>query len=120
MNENLIGQQIPTSIITAYMIEWLKHQTWFPFAKVNELWLNRVMSGIAALVTAGAIHYTFAPNGDFAFNGNLYTTIHALWAATQQYALQHVVYKIAIAPPASPVLVESKPPHDTITVEQKS
>ncbi len=119
MNENLIGQQIPTSIITAYVIEWLKQQPWFPFAQANALWLNRVMSAIAALLTAGALHYTFAPNGDFTLHGNIYTLIHTLWAVTQQYALQHVVYKIAIAPPATPILVESKPPHEAITVEQK-
>lgn len=120
MNENLIGQQIPTAIVTSYVIEWLKRQSWFPFAKANELWLNRIMSGIAALTTAGAIHYTFAPNGDFTLNGNIYALIHVLWATTQQYALQHASYKMLIAPPAAPILVEAHPPHDAVTVEQKT
>lgn len=115
MNDSLIGQQISISIITSHIIEWLKQQDWFPFAKTNEQWLNRVTSAIAALATAGAINYTFGTNGDFNFNGNIYTVLHGLWSATQQYALQHVVYKIAIAPPASPVLVETKPPYEVVT-----
>lgn len=96
MTENLIGQQIPTAIIVAHVIEWLKHQDWFPFVKADAPWLNRVLSAIAALLMAGVIHYTFSPNGDFTLNGNAYVMGHALWAATQQYALQHAYYKIAI------------------------
>lgn len=107
MNENLIGEQIPIAIISAYAIEWLKQQTWFPFAKMNALWLNRCTSAFAAFVTAGAIHYTFGANGDFSFTGNIYTVIHGLWSAAQQYALQHVVFKVAISPPAAPILVDS-------------
>ncbi len=119
MNENLIGQQIPTAIITSYIIEWLKTQPWFPFAQINALWLNRMMSACAALVTASAIHYTFGANGDFNFSGNLFTVAHGLWAATQQYALQHVIYKVAIAPPAAPILVKAEPPHDIVTEQAK-
>ncbi len=115
MNESLIGEQIPISIITAYIIQWLKGQRWFPFANADALWMNRITSGAAALMTAGAIHYTFAPNGDFNFTGNLWTVLHGLWGATQQYALQHVIYKVAIAPPAGPVLVEAEPPHEIVT-----
>jgi hypothetical protein len=115
MNENLIGQQIPVSIISAYIIQWLKIQPWFPFAKLNAVWTNRIMSGFIALVTAGLIHYTYGANGDFTITGNVWTLLHGLWAAIQQYALQHVVYKVAIAPPASPVLVAAEPPHEVVT-----
>lgn len=115
MNENLIGQQIPISIISAYVIQWLKGQRWFPFASMDALWMNRFTSGVAALLSAGAIHYTFGDNGDFTFTGNIWSLVHALWSATQQYAMQHVVYKMAIAPPAAPVLVTAEPPHKIVT-----
>jgi hypothetical protein len=118
VNENLIGQQIPTAIIASYAVEWLKTRPWFPFAKINVGWLNRLTAAVVALLTAGAVHYTFGANGDFTLNGNVHTLLHALWASTQQYALQHVVYKMAIAPPAAPVLVQAEPPHAPVTVEE--
>ncbi len=118
MGDNLIGQQIPTAIIVAHVIEWLKTKAWFPFAKSNALWLNRITAGIAALASAGAVHYTFGTNGDFSLTGNYYTLLHALWAGVQQYALQHGYYKMAIRPPAAPVLVKAEPPHTPVTQEQ--
>jgi len=115
MDQSLIGQQIPISIISAYVIQWLKEQPWFPFASMDAIWMNRITSGFAALITAGGIQYTFGADGNFNFSGNLWTVLHGLWGATQQYALQHVVYKVAIAPPASPILVKAEPPHEVVT-----
>lgn len=110
MNETLIGQQLPVAIITTYVIEWLKHQPWFPFAKVHMSWLNRITAAIAALVTAGAVQYQYGADGSFAITGNIYTVAHVVWSGVEQYAYQHIIYRIAIDPPLTVLKSQVDPP----------
>lgn len=99
MNENLLGQQVPVAIMTAYVLEWLKSKPWFPFANCDTAWMNRITAALCALGTALAIHITFnSVDGTLLVTGlRAQSIIHGLWAAAQQYALQHFVYKTAIA-----------------------
>jgi hypothetical protein len=105
--DDLLGHQVQIAIILPYVLEWLKSKPWFPLIRANSLWLNRITAGVAALVTAGVLHYNFAADGSFTFSGNIYTMAHVMWAASTQYAMQHFVYKTAIAPPPTPVLTKT-------------
>lgn len=104
MPMSLIGSQIVLAWLASHLIEWLKTQTWFPFAKYGAFWLNGITSAAAALVAAGAFTYTFTADGAFSLTGNIYSVIGVAWNAVIQYALQHVMYKTTIAPPPTPLL----------------
>lgn len=101
MTENLLGQQIPIAIIAAGTLEWLKHQAWFPFVKLDSRGLNRAFAAVVALATAIGIHATFnSAEGVLTITGlHLAMVLHGLWAAVQQYALQHASYRLLISPP---------------------
>lgn len=98
MNENLLGQQVPIAIIASHAIEWLKGKPWFPFANIDTAWANRITAALFAFGTAIAIHVTFnSADGVMMISGlRVHTIAHGLWAAVQQYALQHFVYKTGI------------------------
>lgn len=106
MMEDVLGP-ITLAGIVARLIEWLKGQSWFPFAKFNAFWLNTACAGFAALVSAGAITWTFSETGDFSMAGNIYAIRHTLYLVVQQYVLQHFFYKSAIAPPPNPVMTKA-------------
>lgn len=98
MNENLLGQQVPIAIITAYVIEWLKGKPWFPFANIDTAWANRITAALCAFGAAIAIHVTFnSADGTLLVTGlHARMILHGLWAGVQQYALQHFIYKTGI------------------------
>lgn len=108
MPMSMIGTQVALAWIASHLIEWLKKQTWFPFARYGAFWLNAITSGVAAIVSAGAFTYTFSVDGTFSLEGNIYTIIGILWNAVIQYALQHIFFKATIAPPPTPVLTKAE------------
>lgn len=103
---SMIGTQVALAWIAAHVIEYLKKQTWFPFARYGAFWLNAITSAVAAIVTAGAFSYTFATDGTFSLSGNIYTIIGVLWNAVIQFTLQHTFFKTTISPPPTPTLTK--------------
>lgn len=104
MPMSLIGSQVALAWIAAHLIEWLKYQKWFPFAKYGAFWLNALTSVVTALVAAGAFSYTFATDGTFSLGGNIYTIAGVLWNGVIQFTLQHFFFKTTISPPPTPPL----------------
>jgi len=100
--------QVPVALLTTNVLEWLKHQKWFPFAQYGAKALNIVSASTTALIAAGALHYTFDNEGTFSLGGNIWTIAHTLWVAVVQYSLQHFFFKTTVAPPASPVLTKAE------------
>lgn len=107
MPMSLLGTQFALAWIGSHLIEWLKQQKWFPFARYGAFWLNAATSAVTALVTAGAFTYTFTADGSFSLAGNIYTTLGVLWNAVIQYAMQHFFFKTTIAPPPTPTLTQA-------------
>lgn len=89
------------------VIEWLKSQKWFPFAQFNAFYMNVAMAAVSALVSAGAISYTFSETGDFSLAGNIYAVRHTMFLFMQQYLFQHFFYKTISAPPPTPILTKA-------------
>lgn len=108
MPMSLFGSQVVLAWISSHLIEWLKNQTWFPFAKYGSFWLNSITSAVTALVASGAFTYAFAADGTFQFGGNIYSIIGVTWNGLVQYALQYLFFKTTITPPPTPVLTKAE------------
>jgi len=108
MPMTLFGSQVALAWIASHLIEFLKKQTWFPFARYGAFWLNAITSAVTALVTAGAFTYAFAADGSFSFGGNFYSILGVLWNTVVQYALQYLFFKTTISPPPTPVLTKAE------------
>lgn len=104
---NLFGSRVVLALVASHFIEFLKRQSWFPFARYGAFWLNIATSAVTALVAAGAFTYAFAPDGSFSFGGNVYTIAGVVWNAAIQYALQHIFFKTTISPPPTPTLTKA-------------
>jgi hypothetical protein len=94
------GEHFGMGILIAQLLQWLKGQKWFPLVNFDTAGLNRLTSVFAALAATGLFHYTWTATGDFSFSGNLWALKDGLKDAAIQYAVQHFVYKAAIAPSA--------------------
>lgn len=96
MNE--LGNQIGLGIIVAYLLQGLKHSSWFPFLDdANTRRYKVVFGGIAAFAATIGIHYAF----DYNATGNGVLTIvlptwtefgHAITDFAKQWAFQQGAY----------------------------
>ena len=104
---DLFLSQATIALFASHIIEWLKGQHWFPFAKYGEFWLNAVTAAIAAAVSAGAVQYTYESSGAFTMSGNVYSIAALIWKWVEQYSLQHILFKTTIEPPPTPTLTQA-------------
>ena len=102
METELISSQLAIAYATSSILQWLKHQPWFPFMQANSASINRFFSIIIAFFAAIGIHWV----SDWqAADGVMVITIsgltwgsigHGLIAWIQQYAFQQGSYKMLV------------------------
>lgn len=95
METELLTSQLTAAYAASALLEWLKKQSWFPFANANTAALNRATSIIFAFFAAAGLHYTFdSEAGVLTISGLTAVNIaHAIWAWIQQYAFQQAAYR---------------------------
>lgn len=100
METELLTSQFTAGYAISALVEWLKGQTWFPFASVGNARLNRAFAMATALVAAFGLHATFDSNvGVLTITGLTASNIvHSIWAWIQQYAIQQFMYKGIVKP----------------------
>lgn len=93
-----LGATVGTAYVTSLILDWLKHQPWFPFMQIDTAKLNRAFSILVAFAVSMGLHYTFDPTTRV-----LAITIPtlaealsgAIHAATQ-FGFQDLSYRLAI------------------------
>ena len=95
METELITSQLTAGYACAALMEWLKKQSWFPFATVDNARLNRAFAMALAFATAVGLHFTFdSEAGVLTITGlTLANILHTGWAWIQQYALQQAAFR---------------------------
>lgn len=93
--------KLSTAIIAAYGIQWLKSLKTVPFINYEAQNLNRALSILVATLSGAGIYFTFDHQaGTLMITGlTAVNAFHFVSHALQQFAMQHVTYKAAIAPP---------------------
>jgi hypothetical protein len=101
----LLLWQFISAVVIPHAIQWLKGQTWFPFANFTSSSLNRVFSWMVATLTGLGLGFTFDhTSGTFTITGlTLSGIIAGLTHVGTQLALNHTAYKLLVAPPQSGV-----------------
>jgi hypothetical protein len=95
--EGVLSSQLIVGYASAALIQFLKKQSWFPLASVDNAKLNRAFAAFTSLLAALAIHATFdSAAGVLTISGLNFTLVgllHTVWAWVQQYAAQQAAYK---------------------------
>lgn len=94
----LLSSTLTAGYINASLIEWLKHQPWFPLANVDASKLNRAFAVFMSVLTAIGIHHTFdVSSGVLTITGlTPANMLHGIWAVAQQFAFQQGAYKMMV------------------------
>jgi hypothetical protein len=100
MDASSLETQATLAVGVSYLLQWLKGRPWFPLLNYNSESMNRWITGFAALLTSIGIQVSFnAGAGVLTITG---LTAAGIGAGLQhvgfQWALQHSVYKMMIAP----------------------
>lgn len=100
MNTQLETQLIVAAIVS-WLIQWVKNNPKTPWLNFDTARLNRIVAIIAALLTGAGILFKYdATAGILTVIGLTQANLSMLvWHAIQQFVLQHLVYRVAIAPP---------------------
>lgn len=99
METELISSQLAFAYATSAVMEWLKHQKWFPLLDKEAKVLNRLFAVVASFIVAVGIHWTFdSSQGTLVITGLTLAGVgHGFIAWVQQYAFQQGSYKLLVA-----------------------
>lgn len=100
MDSSLLTTQAIAASTVVWVIQILKRSQWCKFLDVNTSSINRVVSALAALLTASAIHWTWdAATATLTISGLTAMAVgHFLWGALQQFVGQEMIYEIVYKP----------------------
>lgn len=91
--------QLTAAAVTVYALQALKSSRWFPWLTQQTTTLNRLVSGLGALISAVGVHFAFdaAQNATGTYvvtiTGATFSNIaHGIWHWINQFALQQIAY----------------------------
>ena len=93
------GVQVLIGIVATFLLQWLKHQTWFPLLNTwSEKWWKITVSAIVAFCSALGVSFVFNPvMGTLLVTGLTWATIsHGVWAFVLSFATQHLAYVVPV------------------------
>lgn len=93
------GLQVLIGIVATFVLQWLKHQAWFPLLNTwSEKWWKVTVSAIVAFCSALGVSFIFDPTvGTLLVTGLTWTTIsYGIWAFVLSFATQHLTYVVPV------------------------
>ena len=96
----LLSSQLSLAYVTSSVMEWLKHQGWFPLMDKETANLNRLVAVVASFLVAVGIHFSFDTSaGVLTITGlTAGNIVHGLLAWVQQFAFQQGAFKLLVKP----------------------
>lgn len=107
-NEAVI--QIAVAYVSSLVMQWLKGKAWFPLLDYDTGKLNAIIASIVAAASGAGIYFSFNRTAGVLTIGGLHGSaiIGAVLHGLLQYLLQHLCYRIAVAPPLAGAIQEKK------------
>ena len=94
-----IAAHITTGATAVYMLEWLKRTPWVSFITPETKTVNRVVSGLLAVVLALGIEWSYDPSvGGTITIPPLMMLGYSAWEAIKQFTAQQLLWDGVVEP----------------------
>ncbi len=102
--ETELTARLATGATMPFVLQWLKSKPWFPLLNFNSNRLNHISCAGFSLAASSTILFTFS-GGILTVAGLSPANIaHFAYSWWVMWAMNHLVYKAAIAPPPAGVI----------------